>query len=245
MNTLPDARPTSSRRGSCSAADCPSCEVRHLTFCAALADGEVDRLSKIATRARLAPEEMLFQEGDPPDYVFNVISGTIKLYKLLPDGRRQITGFLHPGDFLGLASSGGYSYGAEAATEAELCRFPRPRLEALFERYPGMEKRLFKFANDELAAAQDQMLLLGRKTAIEKIASFFLNLAEKAKKRNLSGDTVSLQMNRSDIADYLGLTIETVSRTMTRLKHEGVVDLPSPREVRLLRRERLEELAEG
>lgn len=239
------AQGTIGRHASCTVVDCAACAVRHLTFCAALNDDEIDRLNAIASHIHLAPEQIVFLEGDPADYHFNVVSGTVKLYKLLPDGRRQITGFLYPGDFLGLASSEGYSYGTEAVSDACLCRFPRPKLEALFELYPGMEKRILAFANDELVVAQDQMLLLGRKTALEKIASFLLSLAERAEKRGQAANPVSLPMSRSDIADYLGLTVETVSRTFTRLKEDGIIQLPASREIALVRRDELERLAEG
>ena len=108
------------------------------------------------------------------EHVFNVTSGVVKLYKLMLDGRRQITGFLLPGDFLGLASRTGYSYSAEAVTPVSLCRFPRHRLEEAFDRFPHLQRRLFDIANDELVAAQDQMLLLGRKTALEKNILIFI-----------------------------------------------------------------------
>jgi CRP-like cAMP-binding protein len=179
MTTLPKAVPVgqpSTRR----AFDCAACAVRHLTFCAALSDEEVSRIGAVAGHINLGNEEMLFHEGEATNYVFNITTGAVKLYKLLSDGRCQITGFLYPGDFLGLASSKGYSYSAEAIGDVVLCRFTRAKLDALFELYPGMERRLFDFANDELAAAQDQMLLLGRKTAVEKIASLPAYAGRKA-----------------------------------------------------------------
>lgn len=229
---------------SCSASDCAVCDVRHLTFCAALKEEEVGSLADIASRRRVGQNEMLFQEGDPARDVFNLISGTLKLYKLLPDGRRQITGFLFAGDFLGLASRQGYSYAAEAVTDCLLCRFPREKLETLFRSFPGIERRLFGFANDELAAAQDQMLLLGRKTASEKIASFLLKLSEKGAHQAAAAE-LPLAMSRADIADYLGLTIETVSRTMTRLKANGLIGLPGPRSVVIKNLGALRQLADG
>ncbi|HYD99220.1 MAG TPA: helix-turn-helix domain-containing protein, partial [Alphaproteobacteria bacterium] len=164
-------------------------------------------------------------EGEPADHLFNVTAGTVKLYKLLPDGRRQITGFLGPGDMLGLAAGTGYAYSAEAVTEAALCRFPRLRLEALLDEQPAMRRRLFAMARDELAAAQEQMLLLGRKTAREKTASFLLGLAERAARRGGPADAVEVAMSRADIADYLGLTTETVSRTLTAMKAAGLIRL--------------------
>jgi CRP/FNR family transcriptional regulator len=244
MELLPKAHPTNLRRRSCAAAECSACPVRELTFCAALNDSEIGELDGISSHVRLRADELLFQEGDPAVHVFNVVRGAIKLYKLLPDGRRQITGFLFTGDFLGLASRQGYAYGAEALVPCELCRFPRERLETLFDQFPGMQRRLREFANDELAAAQDQMLLLGRKTATEKVASFLLTLRQRENGEN--GDlSIPLLMNRSDIADYLGLTVETVSRTFTRLKADGIIDLPDSRDVTVCKPEALTELSEG
>lgn len=244
MTTLPKARP-GGVPANCGALDCAACSVRHLTFCAELSDEEIGRTGAIADHIRLGNEEMLFQEGDATNYVFNVTSGAVKLYKLLSDGRRQITGFLYPGDFLGLATSKGYSYSAEAIGDVALCRFPRTKLDALFELYPGMERRLFAFANDELAAAQDQMLLLGRKTAMEKIASFLLALEEKLKAHGNGGGDLVLPMTRNDVADYLGLTIETVSRTLTKLKDDKVIELVSARAVRFEQRDALRAMAES
>ena len=230
---LPRARPGRSLSATCAASDCRACEFRHLTFCVALEEEEIGKLSTIVTRLRISPQKMLFQEGDPAEYLFNVTSGAVKLYKLMPDGRRQITGFMLPGDFMGLAGQHGYSYGAEAITDVDLCRFPRRRLEKLFDVYPQLERRLFHIANDELVAAQDQMLLLGRKTAVEKIASFLLKLSEREQMRGMAASPLTLPMTRSDIADYLGLTIETVSRTMSQLKRRGLVQQKSLTEIEL------------
>ncbi len=245
MKTLPKAEPLPARAANCAVVDCSVCEVRHLVFCAALKDEEIGSLARLASRRRVTANELLFQEGDPADDVFNLVAGTLKLYKLLPDGRRQITGFLFPGDFLGLASRHGYSYAAEAVSDCVLCRFPRLRLEALFRAYPGIESRLFAYANDELAAAQEQMLLLGRKTAIERVASFLNRLAQRGGEPGQGAEGLPLPMSRADIADYLGLTIETVSRTFTRLKEQRLIDLPSPRSLVVTNAAALKELAEG
>ena len=245
MALLPKAQPGGIQFRSCSVADCGLCSVRDLSFCAALEGAEIERLNSIVSRTHLAPQQMLFIEGDPADYLFNVTAGTLKLYKLLPDGRRQITGFLSVGDFLGLATNEGYSYSAEAVTDVELCRFPRRRLELLFNEFPQLEKRIFSIAIDELAAAQEQMLLLGRKTAVERMASFLLTLSERAQHRNQTENPILLPMTRSDIGDYLGLTIETVSRTLSQLKRRSLIELSAPNEIELVDSEALRELAEG
>jgi len=225
---------------------CMACEVRDFTFCAALNTDEIASVQAIVRQVRLAPSQLLFQEGDDAADLFNVVDGVILLYKMLPDGRRQITGFMYPGGFLGVAGASGYSYSAEALTQATLCRFPRRRLFTLFERFPKLEHRLFGIATDELTAAQDQMLLLGRKTAPEKIASFLLTLAERTGAADGAAEaSIMVPMTRAHIADYLGLTIETVSRTLGRLKRSGLIRVPDVHRVVITRRDDLEKIAEG
>lgn len=237
-----DAQSIPRRKGE---SPCATCGIREMSVCAVLSDEELDRLAEIISATRFAPRQLIFQEGDPAAYLFNVTGGTVKLYKLLADGRRQITGFLFPGDFLGLALNESYAYGAEAVTEVSLCRFPRRKLEALLEEFPKMEKRLLGIASNELAAAQDQMLLLGRKSAQEKIASFLLILAHRAVERGGPPSPIDLPMSRADIADYLGLTIETVSRTLTTLKKNELISLAQAGQVEVLQRRKLEAIAQG
>lgn len=218
--------------------------MRDLSVCSALDSTELANLDKIVSRIQAAPRQMISYQGDPADYLFNVTEGAVKVYKLLADGRRQITGFLFRGDFLGLAVSDQYTYSAEAITSVSLCRFPRRKLEKLIEQYPKLEKRLLQTASNELAAAQDQMLLLGRKTAEERMATFILNLSDRAICRGGdSGDVVALPMPRNDIGDYLGLTIETVSRSITRLRKLGAISLENSRTVSIVDRDLLLELA--
>lgn len=224
---------------------CAACDVRGFTFCSVLSDDELACIQAIVRQLRLASAQLLFQEGDDADTVFNVIHGIIKLYKLLPDGRRQITGFLFAGDFLGIAASGTYSHSAEAVADVTLCRFPRRQLYRLFDRFPKLEGRLLGIATDELTAAQDQMLLLGRKTASEKLSSFLLALARRSGVTGDAQDPVHVPMTRADVADYLGLTVETVSRTLGRLKRAGLIEIPDAHRVVLVRRDELEEIAEG
>ena len=224
---------------------CTDCTVRHVTFCSVMPPRDLPRLAAVVHQARFAPRQTLFQEGDPAHEIFNLLDGTVKLYKSLPDGRTQITGFLSAGDFMGLASGGHYAYSAEAVTDVKVCRFQRRDLMTLFHDFPNMVERLLTIASDELAIAQEQMLLLGRKTAEEKVMTFLLTLAERAKRRGQDGRALSLPMSRNDIADYLGLTVETVSRTMTKLRKRGVIRLPRPQDVILSADVDLHALAEG
>ena len=222
---------------------CSACNVRDLVFCHALKDAELPRLSAIVVEVAAAAGQAIFYEGDPAEHVFNVTAGVVKLYKLMADGRRQITGFLFRGDFLGLALNTSYAYSAEAVSATRLCRFPRGALERLLDEFPRLEKRLLAMAGNELIAAQDQMLLLGRKTAKERVASFLLSLSERAAQRGGPANPVELPMVRADIADYLGLTTETVSRTITELRKSGVIELPRSGSVELQQPHALEELA--
>ena len=161
------------------------------------------------------------------------------------DGRRQITGFLFAGDFLGLIHNEAYAYSAEALVPTKLCRFPRRRLEALLAEIPHLEQRLLAMASHELAAGQDQMMLLGRKSARERFVSFILTMSDSAKRHGRPGDPVFLAMSRSDIADYLGLTTETVSRTFTSLKKQRLIELLDEKRIRLSKMSVLREITEG
>jgi CRP/FNR family transcriptional regulator len=222
---------------------CYACRVRGLGLCAPLELRELDLLNAIASRVRLAAEQVVFCEGDEAECVFAVTDGTVRLSKMLPDGRRQVTGFLSPGGFLGIAYSDTYAYSAEAVTPLALCRFPRRRLEALLYEMPSLERRLLSIASNELKAAQDQMLLLGRKSAEEKISTFLWHWCLRSRQDCKPDCVIDLPMNRTDIADYLGLTTETVSRTLSRFAKDGLLAIPSTHKVRLCKPELIEELA--
>src|SRR5690606_14513277 len=142
------------------------CDVRHLALCAALREEELPPLEAIRSTVSLCPGRTLFGEGDPVRHVYNVAAGTLRLFKLLPDGRRQITGFGLAGGFVGLSAGGTHPYGAEAVDQVELCQFPIRQLHELLMRFPEMEHRLLDMRDVELVAAQDRMVLLGRKTPV-------------------------------------------------------------------------------
>jgi CRP/FNR family nitrogen fixation transcriptional regulator len=175
-----------------------------------------------ATRV-LARGEELFAEGDDAECFYKVVSGTIRSYKLLSDGRRQIDAFHLPGDMFGLEAGREHRFSAEAVDGATVLAFRRSRLDDLRHADPGFDDEVMSSMIRNLERAQDHMLLLGRKTAQEKIATFLLDLADRLDK----DDRFELPMQRSDIADHLGLTIETVSRTLTQLAREGLIGLAS------------------
>jgi len=233
-----------------SASSCNDCGARHQGICDALVDDELAFLSRAAQHVSLAPNTLFIEEGDPATYFYNVNSGTIRLFKSLPDGRRQITGFAGPGHFLGLASAKKNIVSAESMEPVKLCRFSRATMHSMFEEYPQLERKLLDVAMHELVLGLQQMLLLGRKTAIERIASFLLAWAERLEicasgalpKPNSS---MHLPLSRTDLADYLGLTIETVSRTLSQLKRDAFIEIPSIHEIILLRPQALSDIAEA
>ncbi len=228
-----------------SSSECVQCGARAFSVCRFLEPEDLARLDALAERVSFPAGTALIRDGDPARHVFNVTSGCVRVLKLLPDGRRQITGFLFAGDFVGLASGDAYVFSAEAVEPVTACRFSKVAYRDLMRQSPALEHALLDRATHELAAAQDQMLLLGRKTAQERIASFLLDLPARDPARPPVPGHVRLPMTRSEIADYLGLTIETVSRVLTKLKTQGIIRLLSLHELEVTRPERLREIAEG
>jgi CRP/FNR family transcriptional regulator len=225
---------------------CEKCSVRHVAMCNVLDEEEINLLNEISTDFNRDTKQILCAEGDPADYLFNLQEGTVRLSKMLPDGRRQITGFLFPGDFFGLACKDIYTYTAEAITPVKTCRFKRRKITEKFRELPKLGERVFDMTTTELQSAHDQMLLLGRKSASEKLCSFLLYMADKTK---LLGtypvNHAYLPMSRADVADYLGLTVETVSRQFTKLAQAGLIKLDGAHHVILSDPEALHDMAEG
>ena len=224
---------------------CGTCGSRPFSVCGSIDEADLGRLDALADHIAVEAGAPLIREGDPARHVFNITSGSVRVYKLLADGRRQITGFLFAGDFLGLATGETYVFSAEAIEPATACRFVKADYRALIRETPALEATLLDRANHELAAAQNQMLLLGRKTAAERLATFLLDLPALDPSRVTAAGRVRLPMTRSEIADYLGLTIETVSRVMTRLKTSGAIRLISLTELRIERPDLLRAMADG
>lgn len=224
---------------------CLGCEARSTALCGVLDCAELAHLKGLGWHLNLTPGQALFHEGDPATRVFTVTRGALKLYKLLPDGRRQVTGFMYPGDFLGISVADEHAFTAEALKPAQLCWFPRNRFDDFVEGHAEMERELYHVAAHELAAAQQQMVLLGRKSAAERMASFLIMLADKPKRGSGGDRFVELPMSRTDIADYLGLTKETVSRVMSAFRHERLIRLEQLDKVEILNRAGLEQVADG
>ncbi|WMT79201.1 helix-turn-helix domain-containing protein [Bradyrhizobium sp. Ash2021] len=221
---------------------CSACVVRSLSICGALDQADLLEFERIARHVELKHNEALFTAGQVADSVHNLTAGVALLYKLLPDGRRQVIGFALPGDFLGTATTDRYSFSADAIDAVSVCRFSAEAFTHFIEQRPHFLLRINKFVARELMLAQEQMLLLGRRTAEEKVASFLVGWRERLRKVGDDRQTISLPMSRQDIADYLGLTIETVSRTLTRFEREKMLVIVTGG-VRLLDSSRAEALA--
>jgi CRP/FNR family nitrogen fixation transcriptional regulator len=187
--------------------------------------------SPTGMRIVLAKDEELFAEGDEAEFFYQVVSGAIRSYKLLSDGRRQIDAFHLRGDLFGLEAGNEHRFSAEAIGNATVIAYRRSRLNVLIQDDAAFRDRIMTATLRSLERAQDHMLLLGRKTAQEKMATFLLDMADRLSKDD---DHFELPMQRSDIADHLGLTIETVSRTLTQFARSSLIRLlPAGRSIGL------------
>lgn len=222
---------------------CDTCAIRHASLCGALSRDEIAELNAIVVRTKLSPGQLHVIEGEQARDFVNVTSGTAKLVRGAEDGRTQIVGLLFPSDFVGGAGNAHSEldfHSIEAVTELELCVFPRDRFDALLEKYPMIEHRILSKALNDLHQAREWMVLLGRKTAQEKVASFLLYVAEKMRNEGCKeADSFNLPLGRVEIADYIGLTIETVSRHITKLKKDGVLVMDGSKTIKQIDYERL------
>jgi len=223
---------------------CDLCVVRNRAICASLASQEIEALNTIGRTRNLTPGESLIWEGEDSVLVANVIEGVLKLSTNTFDGREQIVGVVYPSDFIGRPFGGVSGHGVTALTDAKVCVFSRRDFDAFAREHPALEHKLLERTLGELDRTRRWMLLLGRKSASEKMASFLLEMVERLvgpsgceisfEELRPTHRTLELPFSRQQIADVLGLTIETVSRQFTRLKNEGIVDLPSRRKVVIL-----------
>jgi len=221
---------------------CVTCQVRELSVCGALEPESLVTFERLSRTFEIDAKMTLFTEGDAASHVFNVTKGVVRLYKMSPDGRRQIVGFALPGDFLGLALRDSYGVSADAVTRVKACKFVRTSFVNYLDEHPRLMRRLHEFASHELSLARDQMMLIGRHTAEERLAAFLLNLSERYQRIGESGVNIQLPMSRQDIADFLALTIETVSRTFSKLVKAKLIVIV-PEGARLLNAEGLHKLA--
>lgn len=179
--------------------------------------------------------EEIFAEGEPVDTVYQVLSGTVRTYRLLGDGRRHVCDFHVPGDVLGLEAIGAYGCSAEGMTDVILLAVPMTTLRRLAAEDPMLGQRLLSIATGGLQRSQNHAAMLARLGAVERVAAFLVDFA----RRFDAEDELELPMTRQDIADYLGLTIHTVSRTLSQLQDQGLIDARASRRVRLRRQDEL------
>jgi len=183
-------------------------------------------------RRTVAKGHALMEEGEPNDNLFILVQGSFRLLKHLEDGRRQITGFLFPGDFVGVRPTEASAYTAEALEDSHVCNFPHKFLDAISLDCPGVKDRLIARGQTEYHKAQDHIVLLGKKTAEERVESFLQMVAKSIGDNSEFGVALTpLPMPRQDIADYLGLRLETLSRTLAGLKKKGSIRELSRRSV--------------
>ena len=204
---------------------CSACAVRPFSVCASLDKAEMEEFEHISRHVHFAACETVFAQEDMTTFFYNVLDGVLRLYKLLPDGRRQIVGFALPGDFIGMATAGRHGFSADAVGPATVCQFAKASFARFAEHRPNLLRRINELVVNELNHARDHMVLLGRRSAEEKVATFLVGWRDRLQQLRGSSKEVPLPMSRQDIADYLGLTIETVSRTFTKLEREGVIDI--------------------
>ena len=198
-------------------------------------------LDCVGTVMSLRRNDVLFREYDTADHYFKVVAGAVRSSKLLADGRRHVSEFHLPGDFIGVDADTNYLFSAEAMADTTVIRYARRKLEALALQEPRIGRQLLSIACHGFSASRLQLVLLGRMTAEERIASFLLDLVERIG----DADRVSLPMSRTDIGDHLGLTMETVSRGLNLLKREGVIALENSNQILIRDREALEDIVEA
>ncbi len=224
---------------------CKSCPIRHSAVCAECDADELAILEQVKSYRTYAPGEAIASAGEPLDHLSSLVTGCATMSRTLEDGRRQSVGLLLPADFIGRPGRNVSLYDIEAVSEVTLCRFERLQFEKLVRNTPHIAARLLTMTLDELDAAREMAVTLGRRTAREKIASFLVSLARRqsaATKLSVPKAPVVLHLplSRHEIADHLGLTIETVSRQLTMLRKTGVIGMVDSRDIAIPDFERLQ-----
>ena len=223
---------------------CQACPVQGLSLCDSLHADEIAELDALVAHAVYQNRTMLFEQGAPETYVHVVGSGMVRLFRILPDGRRMILGFALPGDFLGLSLDEHYGCSAEALGDVSTCKIKRVDYSNFLNSKPHLMRRFHTETAQELLTAQDQMVLLGRCSAREKVAIFLLNMRNRWRRVNGQSTNILLPMPRQDIGDYLGLTVETVSRLINIFAREKLIVIV-PDGVRILDLTAIEAISTG
>lgn len=212
---------------------CSDCPIRHRAVCARCNDDEISRLEEIKSYRSFKAGQPIVWRGDELTHFSSLVSGIASLTKSMEDGRTQMVGLLLPSDFIGRPGRETAEFDVTATSDVVLCCFQRKPFEQLLQSTPHVAERMLEMALDELDAARDWMVLLGRKTAREKIATFLEMLVRRSFVQGEGIPDVPLPLTREEIANFLGLTLETVSRQMSALRKEGVIDFPDRRHVQV------------
>ncbi|MDZ7587646.1 MAG: helix-turn-helix domain-containing protein [Parasphingorhabdus sp.] len=228
--------------------DCDSCAVRNRAICSALDEGELACLAKLGRKQTVSRGQTLLWEGDEALVVANVIRGVLKLGVSTADGREQIVGVVFPSDFIGRPFGKESPFSVTALTDSEVCIFTRASFDAFAREHPDLQHKLLQRTLDELDRARQWMMLLGRKNANERIATLLIEISDRLGAAGCAPitpflDRFELPMDRQQMGDILGLTIETVSRQLTKLREAGIIELPDRRTVVIQDRRRLSNLA--
>ena len=202
---------------------CSTCDLREQSICGEMNDEEIKAISKTMAHRPVKEGQAILREGEANDHLYVIVSGTYRLVRMLPDGRRQITGFLFKGDYVGMQRTEEAEHSAEALEPGLVCTFSHDYLDEVSRHHPGIKDRLLARGQSVIIKAQDHIVLLGKKTAEEKVISFLHMVAERAGEEEDGVLRIYLPMARLDIADYLGLRLETLSRTLAGLRKSGVI----------------------
>lgn len=214
---------------------CNACPIRHRAVCATCDEQELAQLEQMKYYSTFDAGQPIMWGGDPMAFVGSVVSGTATIERLMEDGRKQTMGLLLPSDFIGRPGREVAIYDVTAVTDVTLCCFRRDRFEKMVADTPHVAQRLLEMALDELDAARDWMLLLGRKTAREKIATFLMMVVRRTSENEgakvLLDKQITLPLTREAMADFMGLTLETVSRQFSKLRKEGLIVMGGKRDI--------------
>jgi CRP/FNR family transcriptional regulator len=221
---------------------CALCRIRSYSFCRALGEDKLKGFTNISTEKFYTDKQNIFLQNENSDSLYNITEGNIKIYQLLSDGRIQIIGFLYPGDFFGSYNKKKYNYSAESIGKTKVCVFKKELLDSYLEKHMELAKELLNMISHELMLAQDRIGVLGKLNANERMAQFVINISQQRSRIGWQDNPVSLPMTRQDIADYLGLTLETVSREITKLKTSKLIKVLNSKQIYLLDKARLSNL---
>jgi len=221
----------SEKKNNNSTIKCLTCSAKAHSFCKCIVQDKLSDFSKISSQKKFKDGSYIFLQGEKNNYFYNLVKGNVKIFKVFDDGRIQIVGFLYPGDFFGLYTSKNFSYTAECIGEVTCCIFNHKDLDAYLDKNTELTKHLLHMTTNELTLMQDRVAVIGRLRARERIINFFLNISSQRKRIGWQDNPIVLPMTRNEMADYLGLTVETVSREISKLKSEQIIKMIDGKQV--------------